>query len=79
MPDETRIHQKKTAAKPRQEQKKTVSKPEQEQKKAASKPKQGHKSPVAAVSSAPKHASSRPEKKKGFWAKVVSIFHGEDR
>lgn len=71
--------QKKTAAKPRQEQKKTVSKLGQEPQKAASRPKQGHKSPVAAVSSAPKHASSRPEKKKGFWAKVVSIFHGEDR
>ena len=34
------------------------------------------KAPVASITSAPQHISTKPEKK-SFWAKVVSIFKGE--
>ena len=34
--------------------------------------------PTASVASAPRHVSVEPEKKRGFWAKVKSIFTGED-
>ena len=34
--------------------------------------------PTASVASAPRHVSVEPERKRGFWAKVKSIFTGED-
>ncbi len=34
------------------------------------------KAPVANIASAPSHVSTRPEKKRGFWSKVVGIFKG---
>ncbi len=37
------------------------------------------KAPVATVSSTPKHVSTQPEKKRGFWSKVVGIFRGGDK
>ena len=47
-------------------------------KKATPAAKPVRKAPVATVSSAPKHASARVEKKRGFWSKVVSLFRGSE-